>query len=59
MHRALLEANLKLVRQRHAEGDCPITRALPTETLEFMVLALADDLADVRGLQEAMLDDGK
>ena len=42
MHEALVAANMQLVRQRRSEGDCPVTKPLSVETLEEMVLSLAD-----------------
>ena len=50
MHPMLLEAVVKNVRQRISEGDCPVTQARSTETLEDAV----DDLAsEVERLKSA------
>jgi hypothetical protein len=45
MHKALVDVYVAKVRQRHAEGDCPITERVPHEQLEFALLSLADALA--------------
>jgi hypothetical protein len=43
MHRDLLSALVANVRQRVAEGDCPVTPSYPVETLENAILDLADE----------------
>jgi hypothetical protein len=45
MLRQLRDANIERIRQRVSEADCPVTPALSVETLETIVVELADDLA--------------
>lgn len=43
MHPELVKAIVRRAKQRHSEGDCPITSSSPTETLEFALISLAGD----------------
>lgn len=44
MHLMIADAQIAQVRQRASEGDCPTTPALSVESLEDLVLHLADRL---------------
>lgn len=56
MHRDLLSALIANVRQRVAEGDCPVTQSYPVETLENAILDLADE-APAEGAGDGHMSD--
>jgi len=46
MHKDLLELNVAAVRKRVSEGDCPIQPPLTVEMYEWVIVDLADALAN-------------
>lgn len=42
MHKLIADPQIAQVRKRASEGDCPITPSLSVESLEDLVLHLAD-----------------
>lgn len=52
MHTALLNKTVDMVRQRAAEGDCPVTPAYSIEHLEDALITLADDGAHKWALEQ-------
>lgn len=46
MHQIMTDLMVEKIKQRHAEGDCPVTPSYSVEKLEFAIIDLASRLAN-------------